>query len=84
MRRTKITFLGPVQWEGKWTAETPCHFFLLQTGGEMLKLEYVSRYAAADARADLLRNPRTHNVPSSKLLDAIRHGLQEASEQGQP
>ena len=70
-----ITFLGPVQWTGKWIAGIPAHFLFLQSNGTTLKLEYNARSTAADARADLLATPLTYPVNSMRLLQAIQAAL---------
>ena len=70
-----FTFIGPVQWEGKWQAEKPAHFLLLQSSGATIKLEYISRLTAAGARQDLLANPHTYPVASMRLLQGIQEAL---------
>ena len=63
--------LGPVTTEravlgGKRVLNS--YFLLLPTGGDPIKLEYLDKVQAVEARTQLLTSPGTHRVASTKLL----------------
>lgn len=74
MRRTPVSFVGPVQKEGQ-----NHYFLLLQGSGAPLKLEYGSRHDACMARATLVLNGTAHDVRKVSLLQAIQWALLDAS-----
>ena len=80
-----IAFKGAAQAIGPVTSERAVlggkrvlsnYFLLLPTGGDPIKLEYLDKPAAAEARVQLLTSPGTHRVASTKLLQAIHVAIQ--------
>jgi hypothetical protein len=76
MRRAPITFVGPLVWEhGAAGRNAPCTFYMLQSSGQSLKLEYANKAEAMAARKLLLKGVNTHHVGAQSLLQAIQTAL---------
>ena len=87
MARNTITFLGPL------TAFPPkpgkpriksWGFFVMQGGNDPLTLEYDSESEAQGARRQLLQGHSRYQVPTTKLLGAIKDALKQVQTNSQP
>jgi hypothetical protein len=76
MRYAPITFVGPLVWEhGAAGRNAPCTFYMLQSSGQSIKLEYANKAEAMAARKLLLKGVNAHHVASMRLLQAIQQAL---------
>jgi hypothetical protein len=80
MARNTITFLGPLTPFSPKTGKPRIKswgFVVMQGGNDPLTLEYDSEAEAQGARRQLLQGHSTYQVPTNKLLAAIKDALKQ-------